>query len=386
MKQFLLLIFCVNLTIISYSQTLCINEFHYDNAGTDTSEFIEIAVDGTIDPALYSIHLVNGATGQFYNSETLDALVETQGTTFCSNRFFTWNLPTNGLQNDVEGIALCGPNGLIEFISYEGSFVGSEGCVDGITSIEVMLFDNGINLGPFPGDGNPLVLGQPEENGSTPVGSSLQRNLQAFAIDVISQIDGWVSSTESNPGDCNFAILALPITLTSFTAQKVEDQTLLKWETASELNNEFFTMEQSFDGRNWSDIGRIEGQGTKDTPTEYEFIDKNPINGTNFYRLKQTDFDGEFTYSDIVSVDFEGVETLSLVSCNKSAFNLNSATEGNASYTVYNSQGAIVAIGNFDSIKGNQSIYFQSELANGFYIVDVRIGAEQIIEKFIVQY
>jgi len=76
----------------------------------------------------------------------------------------------------------------------------------------------------------------------------------------------------------------------------------LYWVTSNEINNDYFTIEKSNDGINFEIVEIILGAGNSDILLEYSFVDKNPINGISYYRLKQTDFDGKFEYSDIISV------------------------------------------------------------------------------------
>ncbi len=97
----------------------------------------------------------------------------------------------------------------------------------------------------------------------------------------------------------------LPIELLGFQARAKDNlTTLLAWQTANELNNELFTIERSFDGRNFEPIAHHAGAGTSEQTLTYETIDPSPQLGINYYRLKQTDFDGQFSYSDIRSVSF----------------------------------------------------------------------------------
>ena len=93
----------------------------------------------------------------------------------------------------------------------------------------------------------------------------------------------------------------LPIELLSFNAKEIENQIRLDWITASELNNDFFTIERSFDGLTFSELTKIPGNGTTSSFNEYFYLDKNPQVGLNYYRLRQTDFNGDFTYSKIRS-------------------------------------------------------------------------------------
>jgi hypothetical protein len=97
----------------------------------------------------------------------------------------------------------------------------------------------------------------------------------------------------------------LPIELLSFEANVNGDQVDLKWVTATELNNDFFTVERSSDGNNWEEVLVTSGAGNSSQIIEYFEIDYTPLRGLSYYRLKQTDFNGAFTYSNIVPVKFE---------------------------------------------------------------------------------
>jgi len=84
----------------------------------------------------------------------------------------------------------------------------------------------------------------------------------------------------------------------------------LNWATASETNNDYFTIERSTDGRSFEAIATVYGMGTITEISKYYHTDKNPLNGLSYYRLKQTDFDGQFSYSDIKTVEFKNDETV----------------------------------------------------------------------------
>ncbi|MBL4733799.1 MAG: T9SS type A sorting domain-containing protein, partial [Flavobacteriales bacterium] len=81
---------------------------------------------------------------------------------------------------------------------------------------------------------------------------------------------------------------------------------LLKWETASETNNDYFTVERSIDGASFNSIGTVPGAGHSNTRLSYEFADKNLLHQGEqllyYYRLKQTDYDGQFAYSEIIAL------------------------------------------------------------------------------------
>ena len=95
---------------------------------------------------------------------------------------------------------------------------------------------------------------------------------------------------------------ALPVELVYFRGKLLAQGAVLEWQTASELDNDFFEVEVSTDGENYSTLANIEGRGTTTEVTNYEFVDRYPSTGLNYYRLRQVDFNGDFTYSNIISV------------------------------------------------------------------------------------
>ncbi|MCB0762642.1 MAG: T9SS type A sorting domain-containing protein [Flavobacteriales bacterium] len=99
-------------------------------------------------------------------------------------------------------------------------------------------------------------------------------------------------------------IVFLSTELLSFKGEQKEDQVNLYWSTASETNNDFFTIERSQDGVNYEEILQMDGAGTTSLTNHYTAIDSKPLPGVSYYRLKQTDFNGEFEYTDPISVDF----------------------------------------------------------------------------------
>jgi hypothetical protein len=96
---------------------------------------------------------------------------------------------------------------------------------------------------------------------------------------------------------------ALPIKLVSFTTESHETHVTAKWITSVEINNNYFTVERSTDAVNFYEISRTAGAGNSTEELRYETIDAQPLEGISYYRLKQTDFDAQFSYSDILSVN-----------------------------------------------------------------------------------
>jgi Secretion system C-terminal sorting domain len=94
----------------------------------------------------------------------------------------------------------------------------------------------------------------------------------------------------------------LPIELLSFNATQNKNAVDITWQTSTETNNDYFTIEKSKDANEFIEVEKIDGAGNSSTILEYSYTDKNPYTGISYYRLKQTDFNGEFTYSKTVAV------------------------------------------------------------------------------------
>ncbi len=99
-----------------------------------------------------------------------------------------------------------------------------------------------------------------------------------------------------------WCISGLPIELISFKGEPYNDYNLLKWITASETNNDYFTIERSFDAIDFQVVGRVDGAGNSTSNLSYSLTDMKPYAGVTYYRLKQTDYNGDFTISDMITV------------------------------------------------------------------------------------
>lgn len=99
---------------------------------------------------------------------------------------------------------------------------------------------------------------------------------------------------------------SLPIVLSGFDVVVEGSSARASWTTAQEINNEFFTLEKTVDFETFTEVARVEGKGTTHESSSYSFVDDRPFIGKSYYRLKQTDFDGKFTYSKPVMIQFDG--------------------------------------------------------------------------------
>lgn len=96
----------------------------------------------------------------------------------------------------------------------------------------------------------------------------------------------------------------LPIELLSFDAVLNNNKQVdVKWATATEISNDYFTVERSADGISFEEVGSVDGAGNSNSKKNYALVDASPLQGISYYRLKQTDFNGTYTYSQIASVE-----------------------------------------------------------------------------------
>ena len=123
------------------------------------------------------------------------------------------------------------------------------------------------------------------------------------------------ASTFCGTGNVNFggtlsgtpcSTIVLPVTWTSVDAKINHGQVTISWQTAAEINNDYFTVERSADGSHFIPLTRIVGAGNSTSLNNYSWTDRFPVNGTNFYRIRQTDYDGENDCSAVVAVNVTG--------------------------------------------------------------------------------
>ncbi|MDX1907207.1 MAG: hypothetical protein SF053_09255 [Bacteroidia bacterium] len=180
---------------------------------------------------------------------------------------------------------------------------------------------------------------------------------------------------------------SFPVSWLYFQAVQHRQAALLKWGTASELQNQGFSVERSADGRLWSEIGFVAGQGNSQTRQTYTFTDVRPLPGANYYRLRQVDFDGRFEYSAIRELYMGAENTAIRVFPNplrEPAFTLQLSAEPGplASWRLYAPSGQLLRSGDVTSA------YMTIEtgpLLPGIYLLDVQDGSQRWHERILVK-
>ena len=141
------------------------------------------------------------------------------------------------------------------------------------------------------------VIGTAGTNGGTLLNPQINRTGLSIVGLTNTFYPGSINSTSSS---------LLPIILVSFTAKPVNGMVKLDWETATETNNDHFTVQRSKDAIQWEHVQNIKPSGNSNVNSYYTIYDQNPLPGLSYYRLKQTDIDGKDFYSSIQSVTITG--------------------------------------------------------------------------------
>jgi hypothetical protein len=190
-------------------------------------------------------------------------------------------------------------------------------------------------------------------------------SLQPFTLD-------WTMGSGAS-----LSCVPLPIELLNFSGKLLPNSISLNWSTASEINNDYFTIERSSNGINFNEIAQKDGAGTSITTIEYSIIDNNPFNGINYYRLKQTDFDGTSKLSSIIGVEFYKEENLlNNIHPNPTTTDINfdfySPISGIVKVQILDYTGRVVVEENMTVGEGKTSLNAKmGELAKGIYSLKV---------------
>lgn len=246
------------------------------------------------------------------------------GLTVCSADTYTGN--SNG-EGNVTDLTIAN-TGCLSSYENQSSWYFFQAATAGNIAFEIVTavdYDFAI-WGPFPepicpppGDparcsysalaGNTGLLASAGDNSEDAGGDAYVAPLVAAAGDVfVMVIDNFTSDFTSFDLEWNLSggstldCTPLPIELISFSGEAVEGHNMLYWTTATEINNDYFTIERSDDGIRFEEVLRTEGAGNSHNTLDYSAKDNSPMEGLNYYRLKQTDFDGAYSYSNPISI------------------------------------------------------------------------------------
>ncbi len=212
------------------------------------------------------------------------------------------------------------------------------------------------------------------------------------AIDSKGSNDG--TPTNMNNSDCVAStapinITPLPVNLLDFSAHfKGQNNVELIWATASEINNSHFEIQQSIDAENFKTIGIIEGTGNSNIIHNYNFVLENDEEFITYYRLKQIDFDGKYSFSEIISINpnqtnLENIEIYPNPFANEISINFNTQLTSITRVEIRNSVGVLIREKEIDINNSNFKIELNEELSAGIYFMVISNDKETIVRKLI---
>ena len=215
-----------------------------------------------------------------------------------------------------------------------------------------------------------------------PVPSAFSGTKQNLYVRVV---DDWSLTTVRL---VDFTSVTLPVTLLEFSAQASGSKVSIKWTTSQEKNSAYFDVERSDDGIHFYKVGSMVAKGNSNVSSDYSLDDNSPLSGFNYYRLKQVDKDGAFTYSAVVKIFFgggrEGIYSYPNPVRDQLMVMLpvSLSTSNNLTIQLYDNKGSMVLQKKISSRLTQLGV---SNLASGNYIVSVRdqSGKQLYQEKII---
>ncbi len=205
----------------------------------------------------------------------------------------------------------------------------------------------------------------------------------------------YVTVDGRNGSNCSYRLLPtnaipIPVKIKLFTGWKQSNRNQLKWVTTTELNNAYFEIERSTDGKNFVAIGRVEGAGNSNEEVQYKFDDLNyPM--VAYYRLKQVDFDGKSDYTHTVLIKRDDISSMLGVSfanpvVNNSRVTISTHRPGLVNVRVVDMSGRTLSTQQVECVPGNTNVMKDfSKLAAGSYYLVIMQGDDKLVKPFVKQ-
>jgi hypothetical protein len=169
---------------------------------------------------------------------------------------------------------------------------------------------------------------------------------------------------------------SLPVTFSGFYVTKTSNGVALNWSTAQEFNNSNFDIQRSADGVNWTLIATVKGAGNSNTEKQYSYTDKMSIGAVAYYRIRQVDIDGQYTYSTVKTIRSNEAAPVAKVYATGKNVNVefNTAVKNNITVRLLNTNGQVVMQQNYQ--QSAYKITLNTNANTGLYIVQVTDGKE----------
>lgn len=243
------------------------------------------------------------------------------------------------------------------YLDGANEFLGTNTIVE--SNLKAQRFNDGMGTWGVPPNGNYPMWG------NVNTATNTVSNVAVVPADFFA---AWVLVDGAQP---------LPVDLVNMVAECTGSEAEIDWMTATESNNDFFTIERSVDMMNWEVLTQIPSGGNSTSPTYYNWTDPNPISGTSYYRLKQTDLNGtDSEYFNPVAIEHCSDESDILVFDNGSgtiSLGVNTEVEDQLVVGLYDMSGRQVVDANFFVQKGYQTFDLDNpDIATGMYMLRVQ--------------
>jgi Secretion system C-terminal sorting domain len=201
-----------------------------------------------------------------------------------------------------------------------------------------------------------------------------------------------ISTTAGNFANDNLApaleisAAPLPVALISFNAHLDGENGVLDWKTASEENNDYFSIERSANGKDFEAVGKVRGNGTSSQINAYSFVDKKATaygDGVLYYRLKQVDFDGTFSYSDIDDISWDKRSSFSVYPNPTPGTLFFSNTDDIVNITIYDEAGKVLLTGNTEELLSGRGIDISS-FKEGILLISIEKKRGELTNEKII--
>lgn len=361
-----------------------INEIHYYldiDAPNGAEEGVELAGPAGTDLSDYELHFYKWSDRSVYLSESLSGSIDDEGNGFGAVWFpFSDpggdNEPGDNVNGAIEdgrgGVVLynTSTNTVVQFLSYSSGasspFVAADGVANGEMATSMGI---SIRAGTYDqAETVQMTSSDPNNQGKCPSSFEWKRQI-------------------STRGTLNGNQFLLPIELISFTATQFDQRILLKWQTATELNNDYMAVERSFDGFDFEEIGRVQGAGTAFDPQSYQLWDEKPRPGLNYYRLRQVDFDGTEQYFKVIAVQVNSESRGEVLvfpnpTIDQISISLDQPLEKSGSLKIVDMHGRTRIEQDLDRGSLSSSINL-NQLPSGHYLLWIDRGEEPEIKRFV---
>jgi hypothetical protein len=269
----------------------------------------------------------------------------------------------------------------VEWLNARWGFGASSACI----SFQVKLYEtsNWVEFAYRQESGTPASPSASVGLTAVGTGNSNFISLSNLSVSPIVSVSNEVNSISTKPNTNQSFIFkpgTLPITINSFNVSKEKGVHYLQWQTVSEINNSFFEVQRSANGIQFTTINQLMSKaidGNSSSVLQYNYADIKPLDGINYYRIKQTDKDGKFSFSSIISIknntnDLASISLYPNPVKNKLNIQLNNAGIGQISISVLNAFGQqVIQKNNLISTNNNIISLDVSQLVTGIYSVKV---------------